>query len=80
MQRVSPDIGDAFGPVEQALQKTFLLDLFQGLGEGKPGRGVTRLPVKQAALALPDPTNAAPENWKASCVIKGHLVAAIRGK
>ena len=78
MQRVSPDIGDAFGPVEQALQKTFLLDLFQGLGEGKPGRGVTRLPVKQAGLALPDPTKTAPEDWKTSCVIIGHLVASLR--
>ena len=43
-----------------------------------PGRGVTRLPVKQAGLALPDPSQTAPENWTASCVITGHLVAALR--
>ena len=32
MQRVTTGIGDAFGPLEEALQETFLPDLFQGLG------------------------------------------------
>ena len=41
---------------------------------------VTRLPVKQAGLALADPSHTAPENWTASCVITGHLVAALRGQ
>ena len=54
--------------------------LFQGLGEGTPGRRVTRLPVKQAGLDRPDPTKTALENWTASCVITGHLVAALRGQ
>ena len=80
MQRTTPGIGDAFGPVEEALQETFLPDLFQGLGEGAPGRGVTRLPAKQVGLALPDLTKTAPGNWTASCVITGHIVAAIRGQ
>ena len=35
--------------------------------------------MKQAGLALPDPLKTAPENWTASCVITGHLVAALRG-
>ena len=39
MQQVTPGIGDAFGPVEQVLMKSFFLSLFQGLGEGTPGRG-----------------------------------------
>ena len=56
----------------------FILDLFHGLREGTPGRGVTRLPVKQAGLDLPDPTNTGPENWMLSCVITGHLVAAFK--
>ena len=43
-------------------------------------QGVTRLPFKQAVLALPDPSQTAPENWTASCVITGHLVAALRGQ
>ena len=40
----------------------------------------TRLPVKQAGLALTDPTQTAPDNSTASCVITGHLVAALRGQ
>ena len=45
MQQVTPAIGDAFVPVEEALRETLLLAIFQGLGEGAPGRGVTSLPV-----------------------------------
>ena len=65
---------------EKALQDNFVPALFEGLGEGAPERGVTRLPVKQAGLALLDPNLTAPENWTASCVIKGHLFAALRGQ
>ena len=78
MPRVTPDIGDAFSPVEEALRETFLPDLFQGLGEGVSGRGFTCLIVKQLGLALLDPTQTAPENWTESCVITGHLVAELR--
>ena len=68
MQRVTPGIGNAFVPVEKALQEIFLPALFKGLGEGSPERGFTRLPVKQAGLALPDPTLTAPERCnKVSC-------------
>ena len=35
--------------------------------------------MKQAGLAIPDLVKTAPENWTASCVITGHLVAALRG-
>ena len=38
------------------------------------------MPVKQAGMALPDPTRTASENWQASCVITGHLVSALRGQ
>ena len=36
--------------------------------------------MKQAGLALPDTKKTAPENWKESFVIPGHLVAALRGQ
>ena len=78
MQRVTPGIGDTFGPVEKALRETFVPALFEGLGNDVPEREVTRLPVKQAGLALPDLYQTAPEDWTASCVITGHLVAALR--
>ena len=80
MQRVTPGIGYAFGPVEEDIAKAFLPSLFEGVGDGAPGRSITRLPVKQAGMALPDPTRTAPENWQASCVITGHLVSALRGQ
>ena len=80
MQRVTPGIRDAFGPVEEEIKTAFIPKLFHGVGDGAPGRAITRLPVKQAGLALPDPTRTAPENWQASCVITGHLVSALRGK
>ena len=80
VQRITPGVGDAFGLVEEALQETFLPALFQVLGEGALGRGVTLLPVKHSGLALPDPTKTAPENWTVSCVVTGHLVAALRGQ
>ena len=78
MQRFTPGIGYAFGPVEQALQETFIPALFQGLGEGTPWRGVTCLHVKKSGMEIPDPTKTAPENWTASFVITVHFVAALR--
>ena len=80
MKRVTLGIGNAFGPVEKGMRETFVPELFEGMDGGVPERGVTRLPVKQVGLALPDPYQTAPENWTASCVITGHLLAALRGK
>ena len=62
VQRVTPVVGAAFGPVEEALQEVFDLALFRGLTEGLPTRENTRLPIKQAGLAIPDPVLTAPEN------------------
>ena len=80
LQRVTPGVGDAFGPVEEALREIFVPALYEGLREGVQQRDITRLPVKQVGLALTDPTQNPPENWTASCVITGHLVAALRGQ
>ena len=79
MQWVAPDIGHAFGPVKTYLQDTSLPALLQGKGEGILGRWVTRLPVKQAGLSLPDPTKTAPKNWTASCVVTVHISTVPRG-
>ena len=80
MQRVTPGIGDAFRPVEKALRDTFMPDLLHGVGEGTLGKGFIRLKVKQAGLALLDPTKTAPNNWTTFRIITGHLVAALRGQ
>ena len=60
MQRVTPKIEDKFGPMERELRDAFIPDLFQSLGEGTLARGFTLLDVKQAGLALPDPTTPPP--------------------
>ena len=62
MQRVTPGIGNEFRPVEEEIAKAFLPALFEGVGDGALGREITRLPVKQAGMALPDPKLTAPEN------------------
>ena len=80
MQQVTPGIGDAFGQVEEEIKTAFILELFHSVVDGAPGRAITRLSVNQAGLALPDPTRKAPDNWKAYCVITGHLVSALRGQ
>ena len=69
VQRVTPAVGDSFGPVEKTLKDTIVLALFEELREGVLERGVTCLNIKQAGLALPDPSQKAPENFTASCVI-----------
>ena len=46
MQRVTPGIGDAFGPVEEEVKTAFIPELFHSVGDGAPGRAITRLPVK----------------------------------
>ena len=60
VQQVTPGISNAFGPVEEEIAKAFLPALFEGVGDGAPGREITCLPVKQAGMALPDPTETAP--------------------
>ena len=80
MQRITPGVGAYFALVEEALREVLLPALLWGLTEGLPRRENTRLPVKQAGLAIPDPLLTAPENWTASCIIKGHLVLALRGQ
>ena len=62
MHRLTPGVGAAFAPVEEALWEVFLPALFQGLMEGLPTRENTRLTMKQAGLANLDPVLTAPEN------------------
>ena len=80
MQQMTPGIGNAFGTVEEALRETFWPELFKGLDNSVPERGVTLLPVKQTGLDLPDPSQTAHDNWMASSVITGHILASLRGQ
>ena len=78
VQRVTPYIGMAFQVVEDVLWDIFLPAIFQVATAQIPGRAITGLPVKQAGIALHKPTWDAGENCTASCIITGHLVAALR--
>ena len=45
-----------------------------------PGQAATGLTVKHTGLALPDPTHTTQGNGTTSCVVTGHLVAALQGR
>ena len=79
VQRVTPNKGAEFQPVEDALQKAFLLSLLKGDTSQITGITVTGLTVKQYRITLPDPNHTARANWTASCVITGHLVVVLCG-
>ena len=79
MQHVTPVIGMTFQAVEDELRGTLLPALFQGYTSQILGRAITGLPVKQAGIFLPDPTQTDGANWTASCVIIGHIVAGLHG-
>ena len=79
VQCITLEIGMAFQLVEDVLQEIFLPSLFQGDTYHIPGRLITGMPVKQAGIALPNPTRNAGENFTESCMITGHLVVALYG-
>ena len=69
MQRVTPCTGPKFQPMEDKMRDMFLPDIFKGSTYQIPGKSVTSLKVKQAGIAIPEPTKTAGANWTASCVI-----------
>ena len=62
MQQVTPGISNAVSLVKKALRETFVPALREGLGDGVPERGFTRLPIKHVEWALPDPSQTALKN------------------
>jgi hypothetical protein len=65
LQRVVPDCGTAFAPVEEAIRSVFLPALLGGEAE-ETQRALTSLSVRQAGLGLPDPTQSAAGCFAAS--------------
>ena len=65
--------------MKEALENSFLLALFQGAMDEVLTRGTTHPKVNQAGLEIPNPTLSVWDNWKAYCVITGHMVAALLG-
>ena len=79
LQRATSTIGTEFQTIEDALRKHFLLYLFKGAIYQIPRRSVTGMPVNQAGISLPYPTETAISKWTASCVITGHFVPVPHG-
>jgi hypothetical protein len=79
VQRVTEDIDFFFSPLEEEIANGFLPSLFgESLIDDSYRRPLSTLPVKNAGLALPDTTQTANSNYKASSLMCGHLVDAMR--
>ena len=77
---MTPNIGQFFGPVAKALYSTFLPALFgEPIDSDDPRLALAPLPVKHAGLALPSPVDSAAEHYKASTLLCGHLLGALKG-
>ena len=70
--------GEAFCHVEEALKNPPFQPFSCRDTTNIPERVVIGLPVKPTGIVLPNTTLLASENWMASCVVMGHLVAALR--
>ena len=84
VQRVTDSEGptnNIYHPIEKALEADFIPNLFLMEQENMlPDlRNITKLPVKDCGLALPDPTQTASANNKTSKEATAHLTQALLG-
>jgi hypothetical protein len=80
IQRVVKGIGNDFGEIKKAIFDLFLPTLFlDKLKECHQHCSLSKLPVKFAGLALPDPVASSESNFEASTLMCSHLLAAFRG-
>jgi hypothetical protein len=74
-----PEIGEKFAAVEKIILAEFVPVLFDDMiQECDKHRTLTGLPVKNAGLALPNPTTSAEGNHETSTLVCSHLLAAFR--
>ena len=78
LQRVVPECGPAFEPVEESLRETFLPSLF-GTEISETERRLFQLPVKFSGLGIRDPTLTSTSAHQTSIQATKHLVSAIKG-
>ena len=80
LQRVTPDVGLRFAPLESALAEIFLPALFgASVEEIAKMRNILALPVKFAGLGIPDPSNSAEVCYLASKSCTSELSVSILG-
>ena len=66
--------------MEEALEKLFLPDVFQGATAEVTMQGINRPKIKQAGLAITNSTLPPWENCTASSVVTRYLVAYLHGR
>ena len=76
VHRVVANVGDHFGPIEEALETVFIPALFGGKDSG-PLRELFTLPVRQAGLNLPNPAIRAVDGYRASLDCTKALTASL---
>jgi hypothetical protein len=77
LQRVVPDCGSAFQPIEDAIRDVFLPALLQG-NSTETQRELTSLAVRHAGLGIPDPTSTATANYDTSVACAKLLTRSLR--
>jgi hypothetical protein len=79
LQRVLPESGPAFEPVEASLRETFLPALL-GAPEGIPDylRDVLALPIRQAGIGIPNPVQLAAASYATSVECAAPLTKSLR--
>ena len=79
LQRVLPNAGPSFAPVEVALADTFLPALLQEIAPASPAqRALQALPVRRAGLGVPDPQLTAASCFTASQACTAELTRTLR--
>jgi hypothetical protein len=79
LQRVLPDAGTSFAPIEEALATTFLPSLLQEPeAPTDPFRALLALPVRRAGLGVPDPQQTAAHCHQASLACTEELTSTLR--
>jgi hypothetical protein len=80
VQQVVEGISAGFSELETTINNLFLPSLFADqFDESNPHRNLSKLPVKFAGLALPDPVASSDANFEASTLVCSHLLGEFRG-
>ena len=79
LQRAVPQCGPAFSPIEEAIAKSFLPELF-GSKVSPAERKLCQLPVKITGLGVADPSTSSAVAHEVSRKATVHLANAIAGK
>ena len=78
LQRVIPDIGPLFAPLEEAISSLFLPAIFGDDVIDPTIRDITSLPVKFCGLGIPNPVSSSPSNLQNSQVSCSLLIQAVQ--